>query len=248
MIPIQIESEDRKTNLTIVVDYILKHYNTKIIICEQDRVSKVEKLFKHEWRNSVKHIFVKSDSDLFHKTRCLNTMAKASETPIVISYDSDVLFPINQIYDAVQNIVKRKSFFTYPFNTRLYHIEKPQIPKIRETLDISSIGSNTSMRNKDIPPGGCLVMDKASLFRCQGYHEGMISYGPEDQEIVYRVAKLGFPVDRVVGPIFHLEHVRTPNSNHQHSHYQRNNEEYDKIKAMTEKQLKDYIGTWNWLH
>jgi len=246
MIPTRIESEDRKNNLTIVVDYLIKHFNTNIIICEQDSTEKVTSFFKPNWKPNCKHVFLKSDSTLFHKTRCLNVMTKMSTTPIVVSFDSDILFPINQLVESRDIIKNKTDFFVYPFNTRLYHIEKPLIPTIKRTLDLNSIGSHTTCRHLGLPPGGAFFMDKAMFYQCGLENENFLSWGPEDQERAYRVKKLGFNIRNVEGPIFHLDHERTPNSNHQHSQYERNQSEFKKIQSYSVQQLRNYIGTWPW--
>jgi predicted glycosyltransferase involved in capsule biosynthesis len=246
MIPVRIESEDRKINLSIVVDYLLKHYQTNIIIYEQDITPKVPSFFKAHWHPHVRHVFFPSDSKFFHKTRALNLMTKMSTTPVVISYDSDIIFPVNQLVDAASCVYRKIKPFCYPFNTRLYHIEKNVIPIIRDTLDLAAIGSNTTERHPGVPPGGAFVIDKATFFQCGLENEHFISWGPEDQERVYRVTRLGHPVEFINGPIFHLDHSRTPNSNATHEQFARNEAEFMKIRSMSVGELRNYIGTWAW--
>lgn len=246
MIPVKIESDDRRVNLSIVVEYILKHFNTYIIIYEQDLTSKVPALFKPHWHPKVRHVFFPSDSQFFHKTRALNMMTKMSHTPVVVSYDSDILFPINQIADAANCVALGRKPFCYPFNTRLYHIEKNFIPTIQSTLDLASIGSNTALRHPAVPPGGAFFINKSKFFQCGLENENFISWGPEDQERLYRVVKLGFEVEFINGPIFHLDHSRTPNSNATHAQFARNEAEFNKIKSMSVGELRNYIGTWPW--
>lgn len=246
MIPIKIESEDRKVNLCIVVDYLLKYFNTSIIIYEQDVSPKVPAFFKAHWNPKVRHVFFPNNSTFFHKTRALNLMTKMASTPVVCSYDSDILFPVNQVVDAATCVASGRKPFCYPFNTRLYHIEKNFIPIIRDTLDLAAIGSNTTCRHTGIPPGGAFFIDKAKFFQCGLENENFISWGPEDQERLYRVKKLGFEVESITGPIFHIDHSRTANSNATHAQFARNEAEFVKIKSMSVGELKNYIGTWTW--
>lgn len=246
MIPIKIESDDRKTNLSICVDYLLKHFNTNIILCEQDVAPKVPELFKDTWHGKCKHIFLPSDGKYFHKTRCLNVMIKQSTTPIVVSFDSDIILPLTQIVEARDLIAQKKCAFAYPFNQRLYHIEKPIIPVFQSTLELETIGSNTTQRHTDVPPGGAFFIDKATFYQCGLENEHFISWGPEDQERASRISKIGHEIKRVIGPIFHLDHIRTENSNHQHDQYERNIQEFNKINNMSRARLLQQIGKWTW--
>ena len=242
LIPTKIDSEDRKINLTLVVDYLLKHFKTNIIIAEQDTESKVKSFFK--WGSKVKHIFVPSTNDFFHKTRLLNIMIKDATTDVVVSYDSDIILPLNQYLDTFALLNSKQIHFAYPFNSRVYHIEKAQRGMFEKNLSLDDVGSHTTMKHPGVPPGGVLFMNKAEFAKCGYENENFKSWGAEDIERTVRIEKFGYAVARMNGLIFHLEHDRTPHSTDANPHYKENEVEFKKTVAMSKEELENYIKSW----
>lgn len=246
MIPVCIESIDRVKCITIVLDYLIKNFNTNIIILEEGSGSVFPSMRKSEWEPYVKYIYRKSTESLFHKTLDLNLMAKKSETSIICALDSDCLFYVDQYVRSVQKIRSGILDFCYPFDQPLHNIADTLIGELESTLDLTSIHSRIQPVTELVPPGGCFFMNKSKFLEGGMENQFMISYGPEDTERRDRFLILGYKVGNVSGPLFHINHSRTTNSNDHNPLFAKNKAEYDKVRFMTSAQLRNYISTWEW--
>ena len=244
MIPVRIESDDRRKCLTIVLDYLIRYFETKIIVCEEGPETIFPSMNKMEWNGSVKHVFRYSTSELFHKTRNINLMAAQSTTPYITYLDSDVLFRPNQYVNALETVRRGELDFCYPFNQQNHNIPKHLRDVIQLTLNLDSVENQITFRHPQPPVGGCLFMNKDKFISINGMNPNMVSWGPEDEELIYRIKKLDYRLGAVPGKLFHVDHDRTPNSSDSNSHFLANNAEYDKVKAMSKEELSAYITTW----
>lgn len=246
MIPLRIESEDRKKCVTIVIDYLLKNFDTNIIILEEGSSAFFPGIKKPDWEGKVKYIYRRSTDPLFHKTLNLNIMTKNASTPIVCAMDSDCIFYPFQYHRAVQKIRSGELDFCYPFNQPMHNIGKEYIPSLESTLDLASVHDKTKPTTILVPPGGCFFMNKTQFIRGGMENQHMISYGPEDMERRDRLMILGYRVGDTVGPLFHIDHSRTTNSNDHNPLFAKNTEEYNRIRFMPKAQLQQYVSTWEW--
>jgi hypothetical protein len=245
-IPIAIESEDRKNNLTLILDYIGKYFNTNVIICESSEKMIIKDFWKPEWSSFVRVLFAENKTQFFYKTKLLNELAKMSKTEIIVSYDSDVILSPSLYIEAAKAIRNKEYDFCYPFNKPLKHIKKENFPLIRDTLDVSIIDPYTEITHPGVPPGGCFFMNREKFISVGMENENMISWGPEDQERLYRVRKLGYTVGALNGSLYHLDHHITPNSFYTNPIYHKNVDEFNKIQRMSLTELNDYIKTFYW--
>lgn len=245
-IPVSIESEDRKNNLTLILDYIGKYFTTNVIVCESSDTMKIKEFWKPEWSSFVRVLFAENKTQFFYKTKLLNELAKMSTTDIIVSYDSDVLLTPD-LYVNAANAIRDKTYdFCYPFNKPLKHIKKENFQLIRDTLNIPLIDPHTEITHPGVPPGGCFFMNREKFILAGMENENMISWGPEDQERLYRVRKLGYKVGSLNGFLYHLDHHITPNSFYTNPVYNRNVEEFNRVQRMTETELREYVKNFYW--
>lgn len=249
-IPTRIDSEDRKNNLIIVIDYLLSKFNTNIIVCEEDSESKCLPFWKDEWReNGCVLMFRENKKDIiFHKTKNLNAMARAAKTPIIASLDSDVLFPSEQYVKARDAIMSGQYDCVYPFNRPTLNIPKQYHSKIVEAQSVLGFEKYIKPGHPGIAPGGCLFMRRGAFFKCGLENEYFVGWGPEDRERTIRLERLGARFTNVLGFLYHLEHVRTMSSRIEHQYTKNNHLEYKKIYAMGRDELSEYVKTWPWVH
>jgi hypothetical protein len=247
MIPVRIESDDRRKCLTIVLDYLVKHFNTNILVLEEGPGSLFPSMRKGDWDPYLKYIYRKSDDSAFYKTLNLNLMAKQTTTNIICALDSDCLFHIQQYVRAVQKIRDGRLDFCYPFNQPMYNITKDLIPTLESSLDLSSVHSKIKPKTILVPPGGCFFMNKQKFIEGGMENQHMISYGPEDTERRDRFMILGYKVGDTEGPLFHIDHSRTTNSNDHNPFFKKNKQEYEKVRFMSKPQLQAYVSTWLWI-
>ncbi|MCK5056335.1 MAG: glycosyltransferase family 2 protein [Candidatus Aminicenantes bacterium] len=250
-IPIRFDSRERKENVELVVEYLLRHLNAHIIICEESR----GKMFSHLQEYGCKYIYIYSEKPHLHRTRCLNLMAKKSKTPIICNYDSDVLLHPGQYLEAAAAIRRNEYDACFPYDGRFYNLARHYYKTIKETLSLSRLNEKKCPLLNRRSIGGALFWNKEAFFAGGMENENFIGWGYEDNELVERFTGLGFTFGRAAGGLFHLDHPREPvgsfNSLKKIAGYIRspilknNKREYNKVKAMSKEELSAYIKTWN---
>ena len=114
IIPLRCESADRIRNITTTLIYLLRNFDTQIIIKEHDYesifieqvVPMLEEVLSLKQLENIHHIFEKADGKVFHRTKLLNDMLMLVETPVVCNYDADILLPMNSYILAQNTIVQ----------------------------------------------------------------------------------------------------------------------------------------------
>ena len=235
-IPVQIDTQDRMQNLSLVVKYLQKHFDTNIIIGEQK--TNQANIFPGVHYMAFQHL--KS----FHRTKMLNEMATASNTPIIVNYDCDILLPMPQVIEAVELLRTKQADMVYPYDGTFTHVIRSiWYPKLLRTLDVSILPVIKRFDKGSV--GGCVFVNKEKFIESGGENERMISYGPEDVERVERWQKLGYRVQRVTGPLFHIDHRRGNDSTGRNPHFSDNFKELEKCRKMTAGDLREYIDNWS---
>jgi predicted glycosyltransferase involved in capsule biosynthesis len=246
-IPIRVESDDRKRNITLVLDYIQEHFTTNVIICEQDSKSHMKEIWKPEWSKNCQLIFLDSMLPIFHKTRCLNEMVDQSKTPFLISHDSDVLLK-PECYKNARDILRSGRLdFCYPFDKPLHNIPKILLEDIKGTVNLDTFQGKTEAPHTNPPPGGCFFINKDKFLNFKE-DENYYGYGNEDISRLVLVQRLGYKVASLPGILYHFEHVKIGSSAEQHEFRQQNENEFNKIKHLPIELLKVYIKSWSWVH
>jgi hypothetical protein len=239
-IPVKFDSNERKRNLEAVVGYLTTHFITNIMIIEDGPHQALQKKYTH--------IFVKKAStDLMHRTKYLNFMAKEAKTPYIVNYDTDVLLPINQYILSIEMLRNNVADIIYPYDGRFVDLTGSTLEHVIKTKSLIGIDeSHGRLLTKD-SVGGCVFANRAKYIEGGMENENFVSWGPEDLERKERFEKLGYTVKRIPGQLFHLNHPKSLNSaNETHSSFIRNGEEYTKIKNMSAEELRAYVNTWSW--
>jgi hypothetical protein len=244
IVPIKFDSEDRKTNFKISMGYILRNFDTNIIVMESDVDSNEE--FVKSVSEKINYHFVKNDSGIFHRTKLLNDMTKLSTTNIVVNYDVDVVFPIDQYVESRDRILDGYCF-CYPYGGNFYDVPK-QYFNLVETDQLNSIELTKCNLFNPNSVGGAFFFDKTKYLSIGLENEKFISWGHEDWERIVRVEKMGFKVSRVIGNLYHLTHFRSVNSSGSNPFYRQNGNEFTKVKNMDTNHLTEYIKTWGWVN
>lgn len=233
IIPIKLESEDRKFNLKTILSY-LNSYNIKkeIIIVEQYNNKRktdynVDQFLKENSINydSLKVIKYPSTEEFFYKTKLINLGILNSKYNNICIYDADVLVSSEQFISAIKKLEECKTVVK-PFSGILVNIPKNDHPgfiNFRNLflnfphLNFELIDANLKVLYNshcvsNTPPGGCVFFNKDFILAIGLYNEEFKAYGPEDSEILERIKMLFIPVNEIQGSIFHLEHNRTVDS------------------------------------
>lgn len=243
-IPIMIDTNDRYRNLIILLEYFNNNIKTNINIYT---VSSLE-LKKYENLN-INIIFKNKDTN-FHRTKYLNELLDISNTKVTVNYDVDVLLPVDIYYNAQQLILENKTDIVYPFGDnnnqiRLYDVNITDEFLNNPTLDTLKYGYKNSMYSN---AGFCIFFNTDVYKNGGGENENFISYGPEDKERLYRFKTLDYRITRFNNDIYHMEHIRTSESNNNNSFYLHNVEEYNKICKMNKNEIIKYINEQEYLN
>lgn len=240
-IPVRYDTDHRIENLKFVIEYLRHHFDTNIIILEEAN----EKQF--DWVDA-KYKFIKTEDPCLHRTRCLNLMAKMADTPYIANYDTDVIFPVIQYVASMKDLRSGKSDGIYPYGGRFLETPRKYLKILQEN------GYNTDIINlKDCSTnhpeslGGAVLWNKRKFIEMGMENENFKSWGWEDNERYSRAKKLGIRVRRVSGPLFHISHKRLEDSKPNNRHYKKNEQEFQKVRAMKKEQLKKYVKEWDWV-
>jgi hypothetical protein len=243
-IPVKLDHEDRRKNLNLSLCLLQRDFASNYIVGEQggnqfEYISKYARYINYPY-------------DQFHRTKMLNEMAKAAETPYIVNWDADMICPPMQLYLAVEALRKGEDM-VYPYDGSFARVPRLQwFKKMEKFLDIGIVG-DTQFKGKRGGPmpttsvGGAVLFNKQSFIEGGMENEYMISYAPEDCERYDRFNMLGFKVARVPGTIYHMDHFIGIDSTSRQPLFQANKAEIEKIRNMNKSQLWEYVSTWPWL-
>lgn len=260
IIPIRIESEDRMRNVVTVLAYLLKNFDTKVILKEVD----VESVFEDQVLpqiedflgdniNNLTHVFEKSDDPVFYRMKILNEMIDMADTKVIANYDCDVLFKKETYVESVKMIMDGFDL-VYPYGFGNYQkqvfIDDDGVSEfINENFDFEVLDKKSRMY--DAQYGHVQFVNRKSYILAGMENENFRGSSPEDKERFYRFDKMGYSVGRIDDIVYHLEHSRGsnswPNSVQGNPYMKQNFDEWEKIQKMSENQLRSYYSNQEYL-
>ena len=237
IIPIRIDQPARITNAQITLNYILKYFNTNLIITENGPESNWGK-FGIKKAPNIEYIFQKSDDPIFYRTKILNEMLAKVKTPVTANYDIDALLPISSYVKARDLIINQEYDLILPFspNPGRRNIGEEYKELLAKTLDLNSLKKPKpeEMKTKRCK-GFAVFLNTKSYLEAGGENENFISWGWEDYERIKRFERLGYKVGHgdnapIKEMVYHLKHgIKFQNTSKRNPHSQRN---YDLLKNM----------------
>ena len=260
IIPIRIESEDRMRNVVTVLAYLLKNFDTKVILKEVDVESVYEDQvlpqiedFLGDNINNLTHVFEKSDDPVFYRMKILNEMIDMADTMVIANYDCDVLFKKETYVESV-NMIMDGFDLVYPYGFGNYQkqvfIDDDGVSEfINEDFDFEVLDKKSRMY--DAQYGHVQFVNRKSYILAGMENENFRGSSPEDKERFYRFDKMGYSVGRIDDIVYHLEHSRGanswPNSVQGNPYMKQNFDEWEKIQKMTGHQLRSYYSNQEYL-
>lgn len=241
-IPVMYDHLDRRENLDLCISFLQKHFETNIVVGEWGKINRF-----YYVKDYCTYTHFDSDGP-FHRTKMLNQMAMYATTPIVVNYDADVFFDPIQLLKCVDKIRQQKAHMCYPYDGRFYRVERKYIDLLKDSLEVAAFLpiDYPEIMHKEISYGGAVVWNKDAFIKCGMENENMVSFGPEDYERKDRAVLLGYVVDRVSGPLFHINHYVGVDSTKNNPYFKSNWDEYEKLKQLPEHRLTEYIESWPW--
>lgn len=244
-IPVRIDSKDRYDNLICIINYLLSAGASNIIIYENG-----PEINKFQYDHKFVKIIREQNNGPFHRTKYLNKMAKLATTELIANYDCDVMFPYKQLYRAYNILKNNEADVVFPYDGLFVNIPRTLLTpgsSVYENANVESLNPDVYPNFGKNSMGGAIFWKRQVFIDGGMENENFISWGAEDWERVKRFTKLGYRFGRVRGPLYHIDHVRSQDSNESNPYYQKNVMEFHKIDTMSADQLKEYIKTWPWL-
>lgn len=111
VIPVYHDHNDRKLNIMLTVGFLLKNFNTNILIGEQGRN-------EFEFMSKYVHYMNFDKMENFHRTRMINDMVKQCKNEIVVNWDGDNICTPGQLYESV-NLIRKGADISYPYDGQI---------------------------------------------------------------------------------------------------------------------------------
>ena len=240
IIGLRVDSADRLRNMLAVTNWLTHTFTSRVIV-GTDSSSALRSILAPE----VEILDCDTVSDLpFHGTRIYNALAREVRTPILIQLDADVTMPPAQLLEAVQLIRDGIADVVLPFDY-IHRIPREAGLDFLKSELVADIGIGAREAPRE-PLGGCVVRD-VSFFMASGMeNERMIGWGPEDKERISRARILGGRINRIPGPLFHLEHTLNVLSHTRHSYGNNSWGEFERIQSHSRDELESEVSTWPW--
>jgi predicted glycosyltransferase involved in capsule biosynthesis len=244
IIPVKLDSDDRRRNMKITLGYLQRNFDTNIIVCESDKESN-EEFIQSCCIKPIMYMFDKDDTNIFHRTRILNEMTEASPTNIVVNYDIDVVFPIEN-YLAAREAINQGFDLVFPYGGPFFDIGVESFSFVNENK-VNQIPVTQGQLLHPNSVGGAFYFNRERYRKAGLENENFLAWGFEDNERIVRLEKLGYKLGRVNGNCYHLTHKRDHNGWFSNPYIKQNEAELEKIKNMNSVDLQTYVDSWNWI-
>ncbi|MCC7575971.1 MAG: hypothetical protein KK926_03925 [Methanomethylovorans sp.] len=196
-----------------VSEYLTSNIEADFMVLESSSYD--NGLLKKLFNKKIRYSFQEDNDPILYRTKLLNQMASQVETPYFACWDADVIIPIGQIAKAVELLRNNMTDFVYPYEElfldtslilrKLFLIEKTSLVLEKNIKKMAAM----YLPN----PLGGVFLARLDKYKEAGLeNENFYGWGMEDGDRYYRWINMGYRVNRIHGPLFHLSHVRGINS------------------------------------
>ncbi len=127
------DSIERIENAILVMDYLTRHYETKIVLWEVG--SYQSHLIDNFLTDEITYSFHEDLDPILHRTAYLNEMVKQSATDFVAIWDLDIIIRPSQVFESVKLLMDLwyiiPSFFSPTEMVIIHTTIRPQIHKVK---------------------------------------------------------------------------------------------------------------------
>lgn len=208
IIPVKVDSEQRRKNIDVTLKYLLQNTNCKIIITECDDFPKLD--VKQYNSTRIKYKFEKIKNNFFHRTRLINQMLNDVDTPVVANYDADVILPKTSYEISEKLILTNQADVVYPYGfncagQRRIFPDTKGLGKFHQTLNLDDL--ELDHRSPWLSRYGHVQFFNTACY-IKGFmeNENYKHWCPEDDERGIRFQKLGYKVIWMDSLVYHQEH------------------------------------------
>jgi hypothetical protein len=257
IIPLKIDSDDRVRNIITVVCFLLKTFETNIILKEVDSnhlfkdyaLPQIVDFLGDDVKN-LNYIFEKSDNSVFHRMKIINEMISQSNTEVIVNYDCDVLLKPQTYCNSYHMILDKSYDLVYPygfgnFQKQIFADDEIVTEFLNNNFDFSILEKNHQPYHAEY---GHVQFFNRESYICAGMeNENFVSWSPEDKERFFRFTILGYNVGRIDDYVYHLEHTRGQNSDYTNPHLQKNMQLWEYLQRLEKRQLINYYQSQKYL-
>ena len=251
IIPFKKDFDQRLDNLTCLINYISKHFNTNILIFEQGTECSFDKI-KLKYITNIDYYYLNLDGT-FSRTFVSNYLIERANTDIIIINDTDCI-TIPKTYAICRYKLKNENFkLLHPFGTPPGSFEITQKEEFMKDFDINILLNNINTKPTPAGVGGIVFINRKLYSLLGNENINFISYSPEDIERVFRIRRLGFkcseslnqyipgPNNKYIdAPLLHLCHPRTSESTILHKYYINNELLHYCLNCLNKDELIEY--------
>jgi len=210
---VRLDTIARLENILSVTDFLSSNINAPISVleCTQYNNGLLEKLLNKK----IQYNYQEDHDPILHRTRFLNQMTNAVETPFVAIWDTDVIASIDQIAKSLELLSNGEADFVYPYEKQFLDTSLILRKLFLKGGKIEVLELNTKKMKEMYPPnpvGGAFLANLNAYKEAGLENENFYGWGMEDGERFYRWENLGYKIKRIPGPLFHLSHERGINS------------------------------------
>ncbi len=212
LVPLRIDSPERKENADTLIKYTFRHFNTSFIVLEADATRKFYSELEPE---GFQYNFIEDTDEIFHRTKWINRLISLARTPYVAICDADAISSAEQIVEAVKVLREGETVMSFPYDGRFYSCDKVSCDIFKKILDIGILMKRVPvmrLMHGYHSVGGAFIVNKERYINVGGENENFYGWGPEDAERVKRMEILNLPIYYSSGPLFHLWHPMGKNS------------------------------------
>jgi hypothetical protein len=257
MIPIRIDSDDRVRNIITVLCFLIKTFKTNIIVKEVDSnqffkdyaLPQIEEFVGDDIKQLI-YLFEQSEDPVFHRMKIINEMISISNTKVIVNYDCDVLLRPETYQKSCEMILNQSYDVVYPygfgmFQKQIFADDEIVTKFINQEFDFSILEQKFKPYQAEY--GHVQFFNKDSYIDAGMENENFVSWSPEDKERYFRFDKMGYNVGRIDDYVYHLEHSRGQNSNHNNPYLQKNMELWNYLEKLNKSQLVNYYQSQKYL-
>lgn len=206
------DSIERLENTLHAVHYLDKYFDTNVKLWEY--ASWNNGIVKHLLPKGVDYEYHEDLDPVFYRTHFLNNMIETVTTEFVSVWDVDVVIDRKQIIEAVKKL-RKGTDIVYPY--KVFYDTTDELRRIyfQQDCDLNVLFHHINYMIElygPIPVGGAYLARTERYKESGKENEKFYGWGYEDGERYYRWINLGYKIERIEGPLFHLSHPRGINS------------------------------------
>jgi predicted glycosyltransferase involved in capsule biosynthesis len=247
LIPVRLDSIVRLENVISVVNYLHKHFQSRIHVLEASGYN--NGLIQTYLADRIHYRFIQDFDPIFYRTKYINEMVRNCDTPYLGIWDADVIVPPRQIITALHSLRNKEAHFVIPYRHNFFETSEIIREKFIQSGDLSILEKNAGKMvtlYSPSPVGGAFFANRNTYVQIGIENENFYGWGRQDGERVVRAKVFGYEFIHIEGALFHLTHDRGINSKF-HSTRQSDVKmsEVFRIYSMTSEELQEEVKHWH---